>query len=259
MLVLLLAACGHDMPMPASPPVDPSRRWERVLERAVTPDGQVDYDVLRAHIGDLGAFVGWVGQHGPETDGFRLLDDDRRLAWHLNAYNALVLYGVLLSEPIRSVRDVAAPLGPPGTGFFWWWRFEVDRERMNLHWYERGVILPTYQEPLAHAALNCASRSCPPLRPELYRARDIDAQLQDQMGRWVNGGGGVVDTPDGFIFNAIFDWYANDFEAYAGAQTPCAAVRPYAAETLAAALDSRPDCPHRFAAYDWSLNSPSPP
>ncbi len=259
MLVLLLAACGHDVPMPAAPAVDPSRQWERALKAVVTPDGQVDYDLLRSRRDDLEAFVGWVGGHGPETDGFRLLDDDRRLAWHLNAYNALVLYGVLLSEPIASVRDVAAPLGPPGTGFFFWWRFEVDRERTSLHWYERGVIFPTYQDALAHAALNCASRSCPPLRAELYRARDVDAQLRDQMSRWVNGGGGVVEAADGFVFNAIFDWYAKDFEMYAGAGTPCAAVRPYADEALAAALDRRPECPHRFAEYDWSLNVRSGP
>lgn len=255
MVLLLLAACGHDVPMPSSPRVDPSLRWQETLERVVRADGLVDYTLLRERRRVLEDFVGWVGAHGPETDGFRLLDDDRRLAWHLNAYNALVLYGVLLAEPVGSVRDVPAPAGPPGTGFFFWWRFRVDRERMNLHWYERGVILPTYQEPLAHAALNCASRSCPPLRPELYRAKDVDTQLADQMSRWVNGGGAVEREPGGFVFNAIFDWYAEDFRAWAGAGSPCAAVRPYADEALARALDALPDCPHHFAAYDWALNA----
>ncbi len=254
MLLFLLAACGRDVSMPAAPEADPTRRWERALRAVVTPDGRVDYDALRARRADLEAFVGYIGDHGPETDGMRLLDDDRRLAWHLNAYNALVLYGVLLVEPIASVRDVPAPAGPPGTGFFWWWRFRIDRERMSLHWYEQGLIFPTYQEPLAHAALNCASVSCPPMRDELYRAKDLDAQLRDQMQRWVTGGGAVVEEGDGFVFNAIFDWYADHFRDYAGADTPCAAVRPYADAALAAALDARPACPHRFAPYDWSLN-----
>lgn len=252
-MLLLLLGCGVDVPTPDPPARDPSRRWGEQLAAIVSPEGLVDYEALRADPAPLADFVGWVGSHGPETDGFKLMDDDRRLAWHLNAYNALVLWGVLQHWPLASVRDLPGPFGP-GTGFFWKLRFRIDGERMHLHAHEQRVIFATYQEPLAHAALNCASRSCPPLRPTLFTARGIDEELEDQMRLWVAAGAVAVEPDGSFSFNAIFDWYAEDFRAWAGADTPCRAVRPYADAELAAALDARPDCPHRFAPYDWSLN-----
>lgn len=258
LLTALLPGCGVDVPAPPAPPAEPAAAYEALLERIVTPDGRVDYDVLRADPAPLQAFVGWVAEHGPESDGFKLMDDDRRLAWHLNAYNALVLWGVLQSWPIGSVHDVPGPFGA-GSGFFWKLRFAVDGERRSLHDYEQVTILSTYQEPLSHAALNCASRSCPPLRAELYTQKRVDDQLADQMRRWVAGGAVTVegDPAKGgtFVFNAIFDWYAEDFRVWAGAETPCAAVAPYAVGEIAAALAAAPGCPHRFAPYDWALNA----
>ncbi len=212
------------------------------------------YELLRQDPQPLVDFVGWIAEHGPETDGFRLLDDDRRLAWHLNAYNALVLWSVVKAGPaLHSVRDIR--------GFFWWQEFAVDRERVSLYNYERRDILPTYEEPLSHAALNCASRSCPPLRGELYRTSDVDRQLKDQMRRWV-----AMSDPlraavtwdassSQFVFSPIFDWYARDFRDWAEASTPCDAVRPYASVELRALLSAHKDCPRRFYDYDWSLNS----
>lgn len=261
MVLLLLAACGSNVPTPPPPRHDPTAAWEGLLERAVTEDGLVRYDVLRQDPEPLERYVGWIAVHGPETDGFRLLDDNRRLAWHINAYNALVLWGVLQGSADSgalpgSVNDIA--------GFFWKQEFGVDGERLSLFTYETRVILPTYQEPLAHAALNCASRSCPPLRKELYSASGVQGQVEDQMRRWVASPdptrAAVTWDPAArqFAFSPIFDWYDRDFRAWAGADTPCAAVRPWATIALQALLDAHPDCPGRFYAYDWSLNAAAP-
>ncbi len=259
-LIGLLAGCGTDVQTPTAPRHDPSTAWEALLGRIVTPDGLVRYDVLRANQDPLADFVGWIAIHGPETDGFRLLDDNRRLAWHINAYNALALWGVLQASAsgplIHSVSDVK--------GFFWLQDFGVDGERLSLHTYETRDILPTYQEPLTHAALNCASRSCPPLRKELYTAANIQNEVEDQMRAWIA-------TPDTtraavswdassaqFVFSPIFDWYARDFRDWANAATPCDAVRAYARDPIASLLAAHPDCPHRFYAYDWALNAAPP-
>jgi hypothetical protein len=221
--------------------------------QVVSASGRIDYERLRADDVALRAFVGWIAVHGPESGHFKLLDDDRRLAWHLNAYNALVLWGVLQRWPLESVRDVPGPLGA-GSGFFWGLRFFVDGERRHLHGYEQATILALYEEPLSHAALSCASVGCPPLRAELYRADRLGEQLTDQMRRWVNAGAVRLDPESGFAFSSIFDWYAEDFRAWAGAETPCEAVLPYAEGALAEALVAAPDCPRSFAPYDWSLN-----
>lgn len=253
MVIAWLLGCGS-VSRPPTPDTDPSARWALLLRDAVTPSGLVDYEVLRADPQPLADFVGWIAEHGPETDRFRLLDDDRRLAWHLNAYNATVLWRVLAHWPLTSVQEVPSLLGPPGTGFFLRERHRIDREPVSLYWYERALILPTYEEPLAHAALNCASRSCPPLRGDLYRDATLNVQLKDQMRRWV-AEGAVTLVGGSFEFNPIFEWYADDFRRWAGADTPCDVVRPYADEALLGALHAHPECPHTFAAYDWSLNA----
>lgn len=259
-MLLLLLACTTRVAAPAAPPVDPSGDWELTLQRVVDAEGRVDYRRLRKNPAALKRFVGWIAAHGPEMDGYPSGADDLRLAWHLNAYNAAVLWGVLQAGEITSVRDVPGLWGLPGSGFFWKQRFLIDGEWRSLHGYEQDLILATYEEPLAHAALNCASRDCPPLRNELYRKSKIRTQLDDQMRRWVATGGAVRRAEDGvFEFNAIFDWYADDFRREAGAATPCDAVRPYAGPELDAALSAAPDCPHRFRDYDWRLNDTSVP
>lgn len=250
----LLLGCGAPLPVPPTPPRDPSTAWNALLGEVVTAEGLVDYARLRADPAPLRAYVGWVAEHGPESDGWRLLDDDRRLAYHLNAYNAWVLYGVLEHWPLDSVKSVPAPFGPPGTGFFGWMQVRVDQEWKSLHGWEQWHIRPIYQHPLIHAALNCGARSCPPLRPRLYDEDALDAQLEEQMARWVDHGA-VRREGDTLVFNAIFDWYADDFREWDGAATPCDAVRPYAGDEVSRWLAELPGCPHRFADYDWSLNA----
>ena len=251
-----LIACSTSVPTPQAPRHDPTAAWESLLGRIVTPEGLVRYDLLQADSGPLQQFIGWLAVHGPETDGFRLLDDNRRLAWHLNAYNAFVLWGVLQhssSGLLHSVNDVP--------GFFWKFDFGQDGERISLFSYETRVILPTYQEPLAHGALNCASRSCPPLRAELYSATNLQEQLEDQMRRWVDSPDPTRaavswdDTLHQFAFSQIFDWYSRDFRDWGAADDPCRAVRAYATGDLKERLLSHPDCPHTFYPYDWSLNA----
>ncbi len=249
LLAFALAGCATQVPTPAPPRSDPSAAWQTLLARIVTTDGLVRYDLLREDPTALRDFVGWIAVHGPETDSYRLLDDNRRLAWHLNAYNALALWGVLQAGPIASVKDVP--------GFFWRQAFAIDGERMSLHTYESRVLLPTYEEPLVHAALVCASRSCPPLSPQLYRSADLQVQLEGRMRTWVGATdptrAAVTWDGDELVFNPIFDWYHRDFRDWAGAENPCEAVRPYANSFLRAHLDA-PGCPHRFYDYDWGLN-----
>jgi len=100
-----------------------------------------------------------------------------------------------------------------------------------------------------HAAINCASLSCPDLLPEAFRASDLDNQLTAATQGWLanptkNPG------PDGsgaIVLSKIFEWYGGDFQATAGSVQ--AFVRTYSSWQFSDGATLR------FADYDWSLNA----
>jgi len=62
---------------------------------------------------------------------------------------------------------------------------------MSLNALEKDILIKRFQEPRVHAAINCASRSCPGLLNAAYVASKLDAQLTGGFKSFVN------DTLDG--------------------------------------------------------------
>ncbi|MEM9177135.1 MAG: DUF547 domain-containing protein, partial [Myxococcota bacterium] len=110
-------------------------------------------------------------------------------------------------------------------------------------------------EPRIHAAIVCASTSCPPLMRSAFRAEQLDAQLDAAMARWLASPekGVAIDRASKTVrASAIFDWFEEDFEAQGGV---LATIARHVPETDAAWLRG----PGRNARirhfdYDWSLN-----
>lgn len=244
---LLCLGCRQSMRSTAVPNAEASADWQALLEKVVTAEGLVDYDALSADREPLDRYVAWLAT--PEAWPGKVTRD-----WHaqyLNAYNALVLFQVLERGRPASVRDVPFR-------FFHWTQFQIGEEWLTLSEIENERIRWKEMDVRDHAALNCASMSCPPLRPELYRAVDLPKQLDEQWRRWINDEQrGVRLEGDKAVFNPIFEWYARDFEFFSAGVDIC---------TLAAAVTENPrkrktlydlaakGCPHEVFEYDWALN-----
>ena len=220
-LLVLLAACGPDQAPPPTPTTNPSDAWGIQLSHLVQPDGRVDLDALRADRALLDEYIGWIAEHGPETDKYRSSDDNRRLAWHLNAVNAYALWFAL--------DGVDAPYAPL--------RVRLDGELVRLDRHLLHTVIATYEEPLALAAIWCAAPGCPPMRPELYQRNSLDAELADQMRRWTDGGL-VRAEGSTFVFASHLRPWLDYFERWSDAKTPCAIVEPYAQPALLVALQT---------------------
>jgi hypothetical protein len=238
-----LAGCGVDRDPPPVPDTDPTARWGARLSEVVSAEGEVDYTALRADHAALDDYVGWVAAHGPESDGFRLQDDDRRLAWHINAANALTLWAVVEGLRPDDVTD-----GPPLARL----RFLIDREPRMLSQHRRDTILAVYEEPLAAAALGCAARSCPPMPAHLFERKELDEQLERQMRRWVDSGRLVTEEGGEFVFSPVLDGVREDFRRWDGVSGPCAIVAPYAPPDLRERMEA--GCPYRWAPWDGALD-----
>jgi hypothetical protein len=177
--------------------------------------------------------------------------DERRAFW-INAYNARVIAGVLERYPLDSVRDVGILGGRLG-GFFSRREHPVAGATRTLDEIEREILLtdPLW-DPRIHWSLTCASRSCPPLRPEPYRAPVLDRQFEFQAATYLNSPNGYRLDPERrkIFLTLIFDWYRKDFDRASGS------VRAYALRYLTgAALEAlRAGWEIGYMDYDWTLN-----
>ncbi|MCB9680060.1 MAG: DUF547 domain-containing protein [Alphaproteobacteria bacterium] len=240
-----------DVPVPDA---DPSDAWEQVLAEVVTEDGRVDYDLLTDERAALDAYVAWIGK--PARDGGR---GGLNHAMALNAYNALVMFAVLQDGRPDSVLDVPGLVPRPGFRFFYEQAFLVQGHPTSLWEIEHEMLRNKVMDERDHGALNCASASCPPLRPELYRSAGLDRQLKDQMQAWIADDRGVRFEGDQVLFSPIFDWFAWDWSLLTAGEDLCTALAKYARGDRRQRLTAlaRQGCPHGWFDYDWSLNDAS--
>ncbi len=212
--------------------------------RAQVSNGAVNYP----GIGADGRFLAYVSRLAePLPDG---LTREQRLAFYINAYNALAIKGIL---------DGHSPASLLGRyKFFKRIRYKLDGGEINLFDLERKVIIPM-GEPRIHFALVCASHSCPPLRSEAYIDSRLDEQLDEQARLFLrdNSKNRFDGDSQTAYLSKIFDWYADDFEVSAGS------VQQYVAQYLP---DSRlvkalkaDAYKVKYLRYDWSLNGAPPP
>ncbi len=138
-------------------------------------------------------------------DHDRLKNPEERLAFFINLYNAIVVYGVLKNYPINSVNDVRNPS-------FFNQKFYLKGIKTSIDDLEKKIILKRFKEPLVHFALNCASYSCPPLRNKPYRGKNLKTILTKQTKLYLNNSEFVRIDRDKKEFRVIelFKWYKSD-------------------------------------------------
>ncbi|TFH26234.1 MAG: DUF547 domain-containing protein [Myxococcales bacterium] len=190
--------------------------WNSALGRWVHPGG-VDYDAVRAEEDDLRRFVATLGEMGPHETPERFTMGPDRLAYYLNAYNALVLFAVVDNWPIQTVHDVRGWLDPrAGFGFFYGLRFALDGGATNLYDLENEQIR-RFVDARIHAAINCASKSCPALAPFAFEPGQLDDQLDAVTRDFCSTTPHVRVDEDAreIQLSAIFEWYRIDFEEHA--------------------------------------------
>jgi len=211
--------------------------FDRIL-RTYVKSGRVDYGGIKENArARLDAYVTALAQ-------VRLTSMSRneRLAFYLNAYNALVIKAVVDRWPeIESVIKIK--------GFFDRFRYRVAGRELTLNQLENEVIRPTFADPRIHFALVCAARSCPPLRARAFRARGLGRVLDRLARGFVNSWRGVRKRGERFRVSKLFKWYAQDFVREAGSVGAYLARyhRKWAGE-LGEAKDLG------FLGYSWTLN-----
>ncbi len=222
--LLGLSACGSvqvlevSSPLPDDFPTDSfsHKNFETLLQKYVS-NGSVDYASWQKSAEAMSLFNSYIaalGAYSPENAPQRFTDENDRKAYWLYTYNALVIKAVLDRWPLDSVTDVKAPVEfVKGYGFFYQLRFIVGGKVYNLYDIEHKKILEGWRDPRAHFVLNCASSSCPVIRPELPTGPELEPFLTDATLEFMSERKNVdVDHSKQLLrLSKIFHWYEDDF------------------------------------------------
>ncbi|MBD3584819.1 DUF547 domain-containing protein [Salinimonas sp. HHU 13199] len=250
---------------------DLHKGWHNQLARYVTytADGgassEVNYSQWKRDEDRLRQYVDRLAR--VSRDEYEAWDTAGKLAFLINAYNAHTVLLVLQHHSdISSIKDIGGWFSSP-------WSLQIADllgKKRTLDDIEHGMIrgridelkkegFNGFSEPRIHFAVNCASRSCPPLRNEAYTAKKLDVQLEDQTQQFL--GNRRQNAFDGRVLHlsSIFKWYEQDFSSgWRGISSLEALVLEYA-EALQVKAPARQALRNhavkiKYKDYDWALN-----
>lgn len=150
--------------------------WSQVLAKHVDSEGWVDFQALQKNPESLNTYLAFVRSSGPANRPELFTDSSEALAFHINAYNALSIYGVL---------EAGIPNSNSGFSkvtFFMLKKYQIAGVVRSLKDYEDNVIRKI-GDPRIHWALNCMAVSCPKLPQVPFEGQKINQQL-DQASRF---------------------------------------------------------------------------
>ena len=232
---------------------------------ALDEKGQVDY----AKLADSPTYAELRATSAllRNIDPLQMMDDATRVAFWINLYNVLAIHGVLALGIRKSVMEVPS--------FFGVVAYRVGDFVLTLDEIENGVLrrnaphpatkarlfeiedprlalCPSKVDPRIHAALVCASTSCPPVA--FYEADKLESQLELAALNYVASDVEVDHAAYLVRVPITFRYYQSDFGRLEGVRIFLLSyARGEQREALQAAFDTGYELDYHR--YDWSLNS----
>jgi len=227
-------------------------RWSAVLAQHLR-DGRFDYRALGESRGEFDQYL--LVLRAVTREEFAAWTREQRYAYWINAYNAFTVHLVLSRYPLESIQDIGTTLSP-----VWKKEFvplghlygEGSTDLISLDTIEHRILRPQFEDARVHAAVNCASESCPALAAEAFRAEELDAQLDARVQAWLSDPtlNRYDETERRAEVSAIFDWFKSDFTREAGSVE--AWIARHGPESARWMAEGEVDV--RTLDYSWKLN-----
>jgi hypothetical protein len=240
-IILLVPACASRVSLPGGlAGVDESNAkaaWARVLRQHVDARGQIDFAAITAQPMDLETWIAYVARVSPRSHPQRFSTPAAVMAYYIDAYNGLAMYGVIRSGvlPEQKLR------------FFLLRQYVIGGGEMSLYALENDLIRPL-GEPRVHFALNCMSKSCPRLPRVPWDSTRLNAQLNAAATEFLNTPEHIrVDHEARSVYlSEIFSFYTEDFLQQASSLIDY--VNRYRERLIPTHYRVK------FIPYDWRLN-----
>lgn len=215
--------------------------WDALLKKHVRKDGFVDYKGFVKDSARLNQYLEVLSSAHPQSFWSRA----EQMAYWINAYNAFTVKLIVQHYPVASIKDIKK--GIPLVNTVWDIKFiQIQDKTYDLNNIEHDILRPQFKDARIHAAINCASYSCPRLHNEAFTAAKLEQQLDIVTRSFVNDPLRNRIKADRAELSAIFNWFGGDFKRDAGSVR--AFVNKYAQ------IKVKDTGKITFMDYDWSLN-----
>ena len=215
--------------------------WDVLVKKHVSKNGMVDYQGFLKDKKQLQVYLDKLSANKPTSKWSK----NEKMAFWINAYNAFTVKLILDHYPINSIKDIKK--GIPFVNSVWDITFiPMGKEKIDLNYIEHSILRKEFKDPRIHAAINCASFSCPLLRNEAYYASRLDEQLNDAMRRFVNDSERNQLDKSNIKISKIFSWFGGDFKL--NGLSVVDYLNKYAKKRV------QPNAKIDFLEYQWELN-----
>jgi hypothetical protein len=206
--------------------------FDTLLKNNVSSTGNVNYAGFKNNRKILLNYIKALGENLPEDSW----SQNEKLAYWMNAYNAMTIDLILRNQPLESIKDIKNP---------WEQRlWKLGDKYYNLDEIEHQ-ILRKMGDARIHFGINCASFSCPPLLNEAFTPSKVDAQLNVVAKRFINDPSRNMISENSIEISNIFKWFSKDF-------TRDGSVIDYLNRFSTITISEGAKV--RYMDYDWALN-----
>lgn len=223
--------------------------YHTLLQKYVDSDGMVNYKGWKANSADHDALLKYIKQLG-KVDSTKPASNEAKLAYWINAYNAVTIEGILQVYPTTSIRNHTAKL----LGYNIWKNLKLisGDQQINLDSIEHKV-LRKMGEPRIHFAIVCASIGCPRLLNEAFVAERLEDQLTTNATDFFSRSRNlqINQSKRELRLSSIMSWFGSDFGQSQEQQLQ--AISPYFPETAKQFVESG-DIRVSYLDYDWNIN-----
>lgn len=188
--------------------------WGTILKKYVDKNGMVNYRALKASSTDMRTLNGYLNSLSSANPKLKT-SKAGKLAFWINAYNAVTIHGILKEYPTSSIRNHTAKI----FGYNIWKNLllYVGGQPYSLDDMEHK-ILRKMNEPRIHFAVVCASIGCPRLLNQAYTVKGVDQQLEVNAKDFFSRRQNFRFDGRSFQLSSLLDWYGSDFGASSSVQ-----------------------------------------
>ncbi len=171
--------------------------FDTLLRKNVNSKGMVNYKSFKNNL-----FYKYLDKIA--TAKITKFSDMEKLAFYINAYNALVIKNINDHPDIHSPLDV--------DGFFKKIKFKVAGKKITLDELEHDYALKI-DGVLPHFGLVCGAKSCPKLLPKAYEGKSVINELKKNAKEFLaDRKRNYFEKEKNILYlSEIFNWFKNYF------------------------------------------------